>query len=167
MPTPAEKQALLFLAAVIALGAGVRTVRAVLGREPVPEAAQRALGDQLELVVEARDREAARKARPKGGSRATGTTGAKAAQPARPEPPIDVDRASAAELDRLPRVGPALAGRIVADRDSCGAFGSLEALQRVRGIGPALARGLEGRVTFSGTPRPLCAGRTGSRRAPP
>ena len=38
MPTPAERQALLFVAAVIALGAGVRAVRSVWAREPVPAA---------------------------------------------------------------------------------------------------------------------------------
>ena len=178
MPTPAERQALLFVAAVIALGAGVRTARAVWAREPVPAAAQRALEDQLDAVIDAREREAARRQRPKGSARKAAAAGgagkaarptapAPPAPPALPEPPIDVDRAPAAELDRLPRVGPALAARIVADRDSCGPFGSLEALQRVRGIGPGVARELQGRVTFSGTPRPLCAGRTGSRRAPP
>jgi DNA uptake protein ComE-like DNA-binding protein len=35
-----------------------------------------------------------------------------------------------------------------------GPFRSLEGLQRVRGIGPALARQLQGYVTFGGTGRP-------------
>jgi competence ComEA-like helix-hairpin-helix protein len=62
---------------------------------------------------------------------------------------VDVDRATAEELETLPRIGPALARRIAADRESNGAFGSLEALQRVKGIGPALARQLAPHVTFS------------------
>jgi competence ComEA-like helix-hairpin-helix protein len=54
---------------------------------------------------------------------------------------IDPNRASAAELTRLPGIGPALAGRIVVDRDQNGAFRSPEALLRVPGIGPkTLAR---------------------------
>lgn len=68
--------------------------------------------------------------------------------------PVDVDRADSAALERLPRIGPALAARIIADRVSRGAFGSIEGLQRVRGIGPKLGDGLRAHVTFSGTPRP-------------
>jgi competence protein ComEA len=71
--------------------------------------------------------------------------------------PVDVDRATAAELERLPRVGRVLAARIVADREARGAFGSVEALTRVTGVGPALAKRLAPLVTFSGTPRPSSA----------
>jgi DNA uptake protein ComE-like DNA-binding protein len=67
---------------------------------------------------------------------------------------VDVDRASAAEIERLPRIGPALAKRIVADRAANGPFRSLDGLQRVRGIGPSIARQLQGHVTFGGEGRP-------------
>jgi competence ComEA-like helix-hairpin-helix protein len=50
--------------------------------------------------------------------------------------PLDLNRASAAELARLPGVGPSLAGRIVADRERAGPFESPEALRRVPGVGP-------------------------------
>jgi competence protein ComEA len=49
---------------------------------------------------------------------------------------IDVDRASPAELERLPGIGPSLAARIVADRERNGPFRGAEALLRVPGIGP-------------------------------
>ena len=49
---------------------------------------------------------------------------------------LDPDRALASDWERLPGIGPALAARIVADRDSRGAFGGPEGLLRVRGIGP-------------------------------
>lgn len=49
---------------------------------------------------------------------------------------LDPDRATAAEWERLPGIGPSLAARIVADRDAHGDFGSPEGLLRVRGIGP-------------------------------
>ena len=52
--------------------------------------------------------------------------------------PIDLNRASAAELERLPGVGPVLAARIVAWRDSVGRFERVEQLETVRGIGPAM-----------------------------
>lgn len=73
---------------------------------------------------------------------------------ARSQTIVDVDVASEPELERLPRIGPALARRIVEDRKARGPFRSLEGLQRVRGVGPATARLLEGRVTFGGTGRP-------------
>ncbi len=54
------------------------------------------------------------------------------------EPPantrIDVNKASSAELQRLPGVGPVLAGRIIAEREKS-PFRSPEDLRRVSGIG--------------------------------
>lgn len=48
---------------------------------------------------------------------------------------IDVNAASADELQRLPGIGPALAGRIVAERGKK-PFSSPDDLRRVSGIGP-------------------------------
>jgi competence ComEA-like helix-hairpin-helix protein len=54
---------------------------------------------------------------------------------------LDVDAASAEELERLPGIGPALAARIVAERAARGPFGGPDGLLRVPGIGPkTLAR---------------------------
>ncbi len=47
---------------------------------------------------------------------------------------IDINRASAAELERLPGVGPALAQRIVAYRETHGPFRSVEDLANIAGI---------------------------------
>ena len=55
------------------------------------------------------------------------------ARPLGPDERIDADRASAAELARLPRVGLALAKRIVADREAHGPFGGPAGLDRVAG----------------------------------
>jgi competence ComEA-like helix-hairpin-helix protein len=49
---------------------------------------------------------------------------------------IDLNSASAAELEALPRIGPALARRIVDDREKYGPFRKIEDLDRVPGIGP-------------------------------
>lgn len=46
-----------------------------------------------------------------------------------------INRASAAELTRLPGIGPALAERIVQYRERCGGFRSVEELKNVKGIG--------------------------------
>jgi len=75
---------------------------------------------------------------------------------------IDLDRASAEELARLPRIGPGLAARIVAYREAHGPFGSFEALDLVPGLGPTLLAALRPHVTFSATGLV-----TGERRSPP
>ena len=65
---------------------------------------------------------------------------------------IDVDRASAEELARLPGIGPATARRIVADRQSRGAFGGIVGLDRVPGVGPAALAKWRPHLLFSGVP---------------
>jgi len=65
---------------------------------------------------------------------------------------VDLDRATEREIEVLPWVGPALARRIVANRDSFGPFGTIEALGRVKGVGPATRKRLAALVTFSGAP---------------
>jgi DNA uptake protein ComE-like DNA-binding protein len=67
-----------------------------------------------------------------------------------PDKPVDLDLATAQEIEMLPRIGPALARRIVANRDSLGPFGSLAALKRVKGMGPASLDRLAPLVTFGG-----------------
>jgi DNA uptake protein ComE-like DNA-binding protein len=71
-----------------------------------------------------------------------------------PAGPIDLDTASEDAIETLPRVGPALARRIVANRDSLGPFRSLDGLRRVKGIGPATIALLGPLVTFSRQTRP-------------
>jgi competence protein ComEA len=169
--TPSERRALLFVAAVAALGLGVRGLR-VLGAGQGDPDARAALAAQIAAVDSAvTSGGRPRRARAQGaatGSRAAGNAKPATATTAPPDPPrarpsappsaptgpIDVDRAGAAELDRLPGIGPALAERIIEDREANGPFGSVDGLQRVRGIGPALAARLAPLVTFSGLPRP-------------
>lgn len=99
-------------------------------------------------------------AEPRSGSHGGGASGApkapmsKAASErlasvsARPAPAparmIDVNVADAGLLERLPGIGPALAARIVADREARGRFGSVADLDRVPGVGPATVARLEG-----------------------
>jgi competence protein ComEA len=71
-----------------------------------------------------------------------------------PGNPVDLDLANAHDIEMLPRIGPALAQRIVANRDSLGPFGSLAALKRVKGVGPALLERLAPLVTFGGQAGP-------------
>jgi len=50
---------------------------------------------------------------------------------------VSLNRADAAELEALPGIGPATASAIVAHRAQHGPFPTVEALEAVRGIGPA------------------------------
>jgi competence ComEA-like helix-hairpin-helix protein len=61
---------------------------------------------------------------------------------------IDPNRATAGELERLPGIGPSLAGRIIADRTSRGAFAAPEALLRVPGIGPKILDRIRAYLVF-------------------
>lgn len=151
MPTPAERKALLFVACVGLLGAGARVVAArPAGTEEVARQLDPAIAAQLHAV------DSAAAARAAGAARAPARRGKGKAAPKETEPPlvVDVDRAAAVELDRLPRIGPVLAARIVTDRETNGPFGSLAELQRVPGVGPKLAEAIRPYVTFSGSPRP-------------
>lgn len=62
--------------------------------------------------------------------------------------PVDVNRASAGELQALPGVGPGRAEALVLERIRNGPFAQLEQLRRVRGFGPGLLRGLAPHVRF-------------------
>ncbi len=71
---------------------------------------------------------------------------------------IDVNAATAEELDLVPGIGPALAGRIIDYRTAHGRFESVAALEAVRGIGPqSLANMAPFLIAGSGRPVPLAA----------
>ena len=56
---------------------------------------------------------------------------------------VDINTASAAELERLPELGPGLAQRIVEYRSQHRRFERVEDLMHVRGIGPKKYKALE------------------------
>src|SRR5262245_50334576 len=62
--------------------------------------------------------------------------------------PLDLNRASAEELEALPGIGPVLARRIVLDRRESGRFRRAEDLLRVRGVGPRLLERLRPRIAL-------------------
>ncbi|MBX7431472.1 ComEA family DNA-binding protein [Mycobacterium sp. Y57] len=65
------------------------------------------------------------------------TPGVTAAPSAAPRDLVDLNAATAAELDTLPGVGPVTAAAIVAWREANGRFASVDQLGDVDGIGPA------------------------------
>jgi len=145
MATPAERKALLFFGVVIALGTFVRAFNLHAGSPAsVDHDARAALETQLAAADSARHAKfrkgKGRKAKP---------------DSAVPAAKVDLDVAGEPEIEALRGIGPSLARRIVADRDSFGPFGSLEGFKRVRGVGDGLVAKLDTTVTFSLLPRPM------------
>ena len=126
---PSEVRALLLLLALAVAGQGVRYLVTRPGEPP----------GQVQLLATLTP-----------GSPVAQRDSAKSqARPLRTGELIDLDRASATEVARLPKVGPRLAKVIVANREEHGPFGDLAALDRVTGIGPGLLKLLAPHVTFS------------------
>ncbi|MDO8915346.1 MAG: ComEA family DNA-binding protein [Coriobacteriia bacterium] len=96
-------------------------------------ARQVADGEQLVVPVQG-----AAQISPAGGSTGAGATPTGGS--------VDLNTASATELDTLPGVGPATAAKIIADRTANGPFRSIEDLMRVPGIGPTRFESLKGLV---------------------
>jgi len=161
---------LLTLAATLLVGLGVREWRA--GFPDLADRLERFDREEPAAPVPPPprpDRKPARGARPGAAARADGPPGetnspappvppsaeteAPATSPAAPAaaadaPPIDINRASAAEFARLPGVGPALADRIVAERERRGRFESPDALRYVLGMGPKKLAAIRERITI-------------------
>ena len=126
--TPAERRGALVVVLLLALGAVHDLWRA--GR-PLPRPAPAALVDR-----------AGPPDRPMGSTVAERPAPAAAGESGL----VDLNRASARELDALPGIGPVLAARIVAHRERHGPFANAEELLAVRGIGPRLLARLAPRI---------------------
>lgn len=62
-------------------------------------------------------------------------------------PPVNLNTATAEELDTLPGIGESLARRIIAWREANGPFESVEQIMEVSGIGEAKFAELKDRIT--------------------
>jgi competence ComEA-like helix-hairpin-helix protein len=158
-----ERKALSFVAVLLGLSVAARAVNRP---EPVVIAGASAVDIETRLQENQRVRERSDKPPRK-----------KTAQPAAPPPPkqlpawrrpgagvviddresgsdvaqrqpVNINRASVAELDALPGVSPKVAAAIVEYRNTRGVFTSIEQLDSVKGIGPALLEKLKPIVRF-------------------
>jgi competence protein ComEA len=64
------------------------------------------------------------------------------------QPAININSASAEQLETLPGIGTARAADIIADREAHGDYNSAEDLMRVNGIGEATVDGMRDRLSF-------------------
>ena len=96
----------------------------------------RELGDGEQLIV------------PRVGEVVPGGTGAGAvAGSTAPGATVNLNTASEEQLETLPRIGPAMAAKIIAWRTENGRFTSVDDLMSVSGIGTKTFDGLKGQVT--------------------
>ena len=98
-------------------------------------------GDRIEVPVVGAD--------PPSGDDSAGHTHATApgSGPESPSGPVDLNEASASELEQLPGIGPATAAAIVEYREQTGPFGAVDDLLDVPGIGPAKLDAVRDAVT--------------------
>ena len=61
---------------------------------------------------------------------------------------LNINRATEKELQTLPGIGPSLAQRIVAYRQSQGSFSSTQQITAVRGIGQKTYQRIQGAITI-------------------
>ena len=116
-----DKRAALLLALLALAGGGVRYVLSPSPDDPP--------GDiRLQSATDSRP----------GALQETARRAAQLSRPLLPGERIDLDQADVSEITRLPRIGPALAQRIVAWRAEHGPFGSLVRLDSVPGVGAKL-----------------------------
>jgi competence protein ComEA len=81
-----------------------------------------------------------------------GAAASRAAKSSAPAGPIDINTASVAQLETLPRVGPSTARAIVEYRQKHGPFRSIEELANVPRIGPKTVARLQDHITVGGAP---------------
>lgn len=84
---------------------------------------------------------------PQGGSGAVTGGGSDGGGSGAPAGPVDLNSATAAELETLPGIGPATSAAIIDHRERNGPFRQVDDLLDVRGIGPAKLEGLRDLVT--------------------
>lgn len=164
MTLHSDHKALVFVGAIALLGGGVRFVRAARG-EPRPQS-QPALERQMRAadsaVLRAKPKPGAHQAQDTSRRRRTKTAPVADTAHAGSGPgpldragysngKLDLDVATAAQIDSLPGVTPTMAKRIVFDRMARGPFLNGSGLRRVSGVGPAFLRRIDSLVTYSGT----------------
>jgi competence protein ComEA len=132
---------------LVSLTTGARVVDAVAAAGGLTGDAEvsginlaRVLADGEQLVVPRVGEIVAPPAGPASGGGSPGASGASGAL-------VNLNTASQAELETLPRIGPALAGRILDYRTANGRFAAVTDLMKVTGIGQKLFDGFKDRIT--------------------
>src|ERR1051326_4016548 len=120
MATPAERQALIIVGAILLIGGGVRLWRS-----------SRLSSTHLfhQEGEDGQREEGSPKRSPRSHSRGNGRSGKKRSSDSTSV--IDLDQATVAQIESLGVLRPGAARLIVADRDDFGPFGSMQEVERV------------------------------------
>jgi hypothetical protein len=168
MSLRSDHKALIFVGVVAVLGAGVRVVRAAGSEsgsrvQPALDVQARAADSAASAHRDGRNGQGRGRGKGQGrgrSGRGSSDTTRKIASPSRSGPldragyvggKLDLDVATASQIDSLPGVASGMAKRIVADRMMRGPFLSRDGLTRVSGVGPLFLRQIDSLVVFSGT----------------
>ena len=133
--TRGECTVILVLAFLFGLGLAARYVQSQA--QPLAAAEYEAAALRFEQASEAPLAEAVEEAAPAAEVAAEPAPRPRVYAP-KPTPPaasINLNTATASELQRLPRIGPKMAARIIGYREAHGAFRRVQDLIQVRGIG--------------------------------
>lgn len=142
---------------VVEVSAGARVVEAIeraggLLPEANPASVNLAapLVDGQQIVVGTEALPAGEIAGGSGGADGSGTDSADsgAAGASEPSGQININTATATQLEELPGIGPATATKIIDFREKNGPFASIDALEEVPGIGPAKVEALRDVATI-------------------
>ena len=125
--TRSEQRVLLFLSATLIVGAGIRWYQQTYPAQPHYD--YRAIDSSFAVFKETLVADSARK-------RQLG-----------PGETVNINSASKEELIALPGIGPTLAERILAYRETEGEFGTVDDLQNVKGISKKKLEKLKPHVT--------------------
>jgi competence ComEA-like helix-hairpin-helix protein len=149
--TPQERLALGVMALLVSAGVGAR----MLHRGPSP----------AELAGPGTEAEAGALSALRGETEHRAQDAADRARPLAPGERIDPNAAAEEELDRLPRVGPGQARKIVAWRQAHGPFRTLADLDSVPGVGAALLAAVAPYLTLP--PAPVLSSPAPATATPP
>jgi competence protein ComEA len=159
MSLRSDHKALLFLGGIALLGGAVRAARAVAA----PASKQPALERQMQAADSAKRSQADKRQQPRKQSASKPRAGRVASVAPADRSHLDyrgrldLDVATAAEIDALPGIGPTLAKRIVVQRMMNGPYRELLALRRVKGVTLKTLARLDSLVAFSGVYKPPSA----------
>jgi competence ComEA-like helix-hairpin-helix protein len=159
--TPAESKVVAIAGLLFLLGAGAQRLRLARSANPFDYSLVDSTFDAATLRYMGSAEEEPLAANAAGddstGSPADATSAAPTVGGSAPDndgTAVDINTASAAELQRLPRIGPALAERIIDHRRRYGPFRSVQELARVPGIGSKTVDRLRLMTSVGDTTRP-------------
>lgn len=148
--TKQERIIVVFLVVIFVLNAGIHIVTGDRTESHSAAAAENVSSDSLflakvalvEALVQAEDDSA---------SEASESPDVQQMVEQRDSLKVNINLADEQTLEKLPRIGPVMAKRIIAHRENYGYFTSIQDLLEVKGIGPATASQLKPHIIFKTT----------------